>query len=206
MTVTRNLNKFLFFIFATNLVVAAAQAETPTDADFQRIERYLNSLQTIQSKFVQNNPDGSFALGTFYLQRPGLMRFEYDPPIPIRLYADGNFFIHVDMELEQVSHYPLNETPAHFILREKISLRKELKVKKFQRANSVIRIELTDAQNPDIGSVTLALSDNPLELRSWTITDAQGLQTELAFVEARFGGQIDPSLFEYVDKFEEDSN
>ena len=82
-----------------NLFVAAAQAETPSDADLDRIERYLNNLQTIQSKFVQNTPDGSFALGKLYLQRPGRMRFEYDPPVPIRLFADGYFFIHVDLEL-----------------------------------------------------------------------------------------------------------
>ena len=189
-----------------NLFVAAAKAETPSDADLDRIERYLNNLQTIQSKFVQNNPDGSFALGKLYLQRPGRMRFEYDPPVPIRLFADGNFFIHVDLELEQVSHYPLEETPAHFILRETISLRRDLKVKSFQRADHVLRIELTDAENPDIGSVTLTLADNPLELRAWTITDAQGLNTELAFVEAQFGRRIDPSIFEYVDNFAEDGN
>ena len=98
---------------------APALAATLSDAELDRIERYLNSLQTLQSKFVQNNPDGSHALGTLYLQRPGRMRFEYDPPTPIRLYATGNFFIHVDMELEQASHYPLNETPANFILKNK---------------------------------------------------------------------------------------
>ena len=206
MIVIRNILRTLFFIFAMNLFVAAAKAETPSDADLDRIERYLNNLQTIQSKFVQNNPDGSFALGKLYLQRPGRMRFEYDPPVPIRLFADGNFFIHVDLELQQVSHYPLEETPAHFILRETISLRRDLKVKSFQQADHVLRIELTDAENPDIGSVTLTLADNPLELRAWTITDAQGLHTELAFVEAQFGGRIDPSIFEYVDNFAEDGN
>ena len=185
---------------------APALAATLSDAELDRIERYLNSLQTLQSKFVQNNPDGSHAHGTLYLQRPGRMRFEYDPPTPIRLYANGNFFIHVDMELDQANHYPLDETPAHFILRENISLREGLKVKSFERADRVLRIELADAENPDIGSVTLTLADNPLELRAWTIIDAQGLRTELAFVNAQFGGRIDQTLFEYVDNFSNQDN
>ena len=85
-------------------------------------------------------------------------------------------------------------------------MRRDLKVKSFQQADHVLRIELTDAENPDIGSVTLTLADNPLELRAWTITDALCLHNELAFVEAQFGGRIDPSIFEYVDNFAEDGN
>ena len=67
-------------------------------------------------------------MATLYLQRPGRMLRRY-LPTPIRLYANGNFFIHVDMELDQANHYPLDETPAHFILRKNISLRERLKVK-----------------------------------------------------------------------------
>ncbi|MED5357751.1 MAG: hypothetical protein VYD85_04950, partial [Pseudomonadota bacterium] len=86
------------------------------------------------------------------------------------------------------------------------SLREGLAVKRFERADRVLRIELADAENPDIGSVTLTLADNPLELRAWAITDAQGLRTELAFINARFGGRIDQTLFEYVDNFSNQGN
>ena len=206
MVTIQNVFRPLALMCTVVLFGAPALAATLSDAELDRIERYLNSLQTLQSKFVQNNPDGSHAHGTLYLQRPGRMRFEYDPPTPIRLYANGNFFIHVDMELDQANHYPLNETPAHFILRENISLREGLKVKSFERADRVLRIELADAENPDIGSVTLTLADNPLELRAWTIIDAQGLRTELAFVNAQFGGRIDQTLFEYVDNFSNQDN
>lgn len=180
---------------------ANARADAPTEADIEMVERYLNDLHTLESRFVQNNSDGSYALGKLYLQRPGRMRFEYDPPIPLQLYADGDWLIHVDTELEQVSHYPLDETPAHFLLRKNISLRDGLKVRSFSRASKVIRVELVDRKNPEIGSVTLTLSEAPLQLRSWTITDAQGLDTELALIQARFGGTLDPNLFEFINPF-----
>ena len=179
-----------------------AAADTQTEAQIDRIESYLNTLRTLEARFVQNNPDGGFAQGKLYLHRPGRMRFIYDPPVPLQLYADGNLLIHVDTDLEQVSHYPLDETPAHFLLRADISLRKGLTVKRYEHANKVVRVELVDGTNPDIGSVMLTFSDAPLQLRSWTITDAQGLQTELALVDARFGGQLDPGLFRFTDTFE----
>jgi outer membrane lipoprotein-sorting protein len=179
-----------------------AAADTPTEAQIDRIESYLNTLRTLEARFVQNNPDGGFAQGKLYLHRPGRMRFIYDPPVPLQLYADGNLLIHVDTELEQVSHYPLEETPAHFLLRADINFRKGLTVKRYEHANKVVRIELVDGKNSDIGSVILTFSDAPLQLRSWTITDAQGLRTELALVDARFGGQLDPGLFRFTDTFE----
>ena len=183
-----------------------AAADTPTETQIDRIESYLNTLRTLEARFVQNNPDGGFAQGKLFLHRPGRMRFIYDPPVPLQLYADGNLLIHVDTELEQVSHYPLDETPAHFLLRADISLRKGLTVKWYKHANKVVRVELVDGKNPDIGSVMLTFSDAPLHLRSWTITDAQGLRTELALVDARFGGQLDPELFRFTDTFEGPGN
>jgi outer membrane lipoprotein-sorting protein len=204
--------KFKQIGFAAHLVLSLicvpflAAAETPTKEQINRVESYLNTLRTLEARFVQNNPDGGFAEGKLYIHRPGRMRFVYDPPVPLQLYADGNILIHVDTELEQVSHYPLDETPAHFLLRADISLRNGLLVKRYQHANKVIRIELVDDKNPDIGSVMLTFSDAPLQLRSWTITDAQGLRTELALVNARFGGKLDPGLFQFIDTFSGSDN
>ena len=190
------------FAFCLVCMPFLAAADTPTETQIDRIESYLNTLRTLEARFVQNNPDGGFAQGKLFLHRPGRMRFIYDPPVPLQLYADGNLLIHVDTELEQVSHYPLDETPAHFLLRADISLRKGLTVKWYKHANKVVRVELVDGKNPDIGSVMLTFSDAPLQLRSWTITDAQGLRTELALVDARFGGVLDPGLFRFTDTFE----
>ena len=191
----------IFIVVALWAPFAGLAADNSTAADIDRVESYLNSLRTVEARFIQNNPDGSYAWGKLFLHRPGRMRFEYDPPVPLQLYADGNILIHVDTELEEVSHYPLDETPAHFLLRDRISLNNGVTVKGFERQNRVIRIELVDDRNPDVGSVTLTLSEQPMELRSWSVTDSQGLRTELALVAARFGGKIDPNVFQFVDTF-----
>ena len=108
--------------------------------------------------------------------------------------------------MEQVSHYPLDETPAHFLLRDQVNLSDGVTIKTFERRNRVIRIELVDDRNPDVGSVTLTLSEQPIELRSWSVTDSQGLKTDLALVDARFGSYINPNVFEFIDTFDESGN
>lgn len=167
----------------------------------QRVEDYLNGLETLQGRFIQNNPDGSSAQGQIYLQRPGKVRFEYDPPVPLLVLANGKWLTQVDKELKQVSNYPLDETPAYLLLREKIDFGKDLKVSEFWQGEKVLRIRLQDTRNPDVGSVTMTFADQPLELRAWVVTDAQGLETELALVNSRTGISLDQSLFEYHGNF-----
>src|SRR5665213_468536 len=69
----------------------ARAAITPADtADLNRVQDYMNNIHTLQSRFEQVSNDGGVATGTIYLSRPGKMRVEYDPPVPILLVATDN--------------------------------------------------------------------------------------------------------------------
>ena len=58
---------------------------TPSSAPpLDRISLYLSSVQTMVGNFVQVGPDGGRTEGTFYIQKPGKVRFEYNPPTPDR--------------------------------------------------------------------------------------------------------------------------
>jgi|TARA_B100000315_G_C14548307_1_gene574395 outer membrane lipoprotein-sorting protein len=167
--------------------------------ELNRIQTYLNEITTLESRFVQNNPDGTFSAGKLYIRRPGFLRFEYDPPVPHLLVADGSWFIHIDKELKQATRYPLSHTPAYFLLREVISFRDGLIVTGLKRGPSVLRVSLVESRVPDAGSITLTFSERPFELRKWAVFDAQGLETEVTLVNARFGGSLDEDLFDVVD-------
>ena len=54
-----------------------------------RISSYLSSVHTLVGKFVQVGPDGGKTTGDFFLQKPGRVRFQYDPPTPTDIVADG---------------------------------------------------------------------------------------------------------------------
>src|SRR5262249_27259088 len=74
---------------------APPPATTPTTtfsaaqrAQVDKVSAYLTSVQQLVGQFVQVGPDGARVKGEFYIQKPGKVRFEYDPPTPIEIVAD----------------------------------------------------------------------------------------------------------------------
>lgn len=185
--------------------VAAARPEeavvnSEQRAEIKRIEQYLNRLDTVKARFLQVSSNGQAAEGDIYISRPGHMRVEYDPPVPVLIVADGRFLIYYDSELEQVSYLPLGSTPASILTRKNINLLGgDLILTDFTEKNGTLRVTVVQADDPYSGSVTLVFEENPIMLRRWTVVDAQGVETDVSLVTARFDEPIDPDLFEFKD-------
>lgn len=183
--------------FGTGQVAQAGLSEQDK-ADITRIEAYLNSIRTLRSRFLQASPDGSLARGTFYMQRPGRMRIEYDPPIGNFIVADGWFIHFWDAELRQQSNAPIGSTMAELILRDDLLLSDAVTVNDIQRGPGRIEVELVETRDPAKGRLTLVFEDSPLQLRKWRVLDAQGLTTEVALLDPQFGMPLDRRLFTFV--------
>lgn len=163
-------------------------------ADIQRIEAYLNSLKTLRSRFIQISA-GNFAEGVIYIDRPNKLRLEYTIPSHIQVYANGFWLTHVDNELEAVWHTPIKATPATFLVRDTIALNGDISVKGLDRKPGSISIELAHTKQPGTGRFVLIFSDDPLNLRKWTITDAQGVSTSVTLMAAEFNVAIPGAVF-----------
>ncbi len=183
---------------------AAAQSGGPISlseadlADIARVEAYLNRIDTLESRFVQF-AGAAAAEGQIYLSRPREMRIEYDPPTPVLMVASGRMLMFYDSALKQTSFLPVNRTPAAFFLRDNINLTDGLTITDFQRGPGSLRITLVEAENPEAGSISLVLEDQPLRLVKWQIVDLQGQQVEVVLLEPRFGVDLDDDLFDLVD-------
>lgn len=184
---------------------AAAFAATPkpelsaTDqAEVTRIEQYLNSIRTVTARFMQVSSDGRAVQGTFYLERPGKMRIQYDPPNPLLMVASGIWLAVYDPELKQTSYLPINSTPAYFLIKNQINA-KDVTVTKIEHGKDSLRLSLHEAGHPDQGRLTLVLSDKPLQLRKWTVIDPSGRKIDVALLDAHFDEKIDPNVFKFVD-------
>jgi outer membrane lipoprotein-sorting protein len=185
--------------------VPAAAVERPltdpeTVGELNRIEKYLNGIKTMESRFIQINPDGSAWNGTLFVRRPGKFRFEYDPPIPHLLIANGSWFFHVDRALKETNVIPLVKTPAQFLVQENISLKKDFKITKFEEQPGIVQVGLVTRDNPDLGEVTLTFSDKPLELRKWSVRDVQDNLTQITLQNTRYGVNLNADLFKYVEQ------
>jgi outer membrane lipoprotein-sorting protein len=167
-------------------------------ADIRRIEAYLNSLKSLKAHFMQVAGDGGVSQGTAWLQRPGRMRFQYDPPAPFLLIAAHGVLTFNDSALQQTSNIPLSRTPLGILLAETVELSGGVTVTGIQRLPGQIQLSLVRTASPGDGSLTLIFADPPLVLRQWSVVDAQRRETHVTLYNAQTGGSFDPQLFEQI--------
>ncbi len=184
----------LFALPAGAQQLTAPPITTEDRADVARVEAHLNGITTMKAKFVQIGPRGEIAEGTFYLSRPGRMRFEYDPPAKILVLADGLRVIYYDKELDHENAWPIGGTPLAPLLARRIEFNPNSVIAVARQSGS-LRITLIDPQRRDEGSLTLVFTDGPLELRQWTVLDTQGLSTVIALSSMEINPTVDPDLF-----------
>ncbi len=168
-------------------------------AAVRRAVRYLNDLSTLEARFIQISSNGAYAEGDVIIQRPGKMRFEYDPPHPVLIIANGLSLLFYDREIKQASFLPLWETPLWFLIRERVTLSEDVVVSAVEQSPGALRITITDKELSETGSVTLVFSDRPLALKKWEITDAQGILTQVSLINPRYGIEDDALAFDYRD-------
>jgi outer membrane lipoprotein-sorting protein len=172
------------------------QAESDA-ALISKAEDYLTALKTARARFVQTTHDGTQLVGTFYLERPGKLRFEYDEPIEDFVVADGFFIYFYDAELEEQTNAPIGQTLADFILRSDLSLNDDLQVTETKTAGGLHQITLVQEADPAAGSLTLGFSQDPFELKKWRVVDAQNMITEVELFYLKTGLTHPDGLFVY---------
>ena len=185
--------------FAKKIQAAALTAQD--QADVKRIEAYLNGITTLQAKFQQVAPGSAqIDFGTIYVRRPGFLRVQYDPPRQDILVADSIAISYYDAELNQLNQAPLNLSPLWFLLRDNVKLGGDVTVTSFQRGPNAFKIGVVQTDEPDAGTVTMTLGDNPLELRQWSIIDQKGQEVQVALFDPQFGLKLDNKLFRTPEK------
>ena len=65
------------------------------------------------------------------------------------------------------------------------------------RENGEMKVTLVQTDEPNEGSIQLAFTENPLELRRWTLFDAQGQATYVVLDGLETGVPLDRELFRF---------
>ena len=165
-------------------------------ADIARIEAYLSGLRSLKARFVQVAPDGGLSEGVVWLERPGKMRFEYDPPSPFLLVANYGLVVFSDRKLQQTSNIPLSQTPLGILLAEKVTLSGDVEITGLQRQPGEILLTFQRTASPSDGSLTLVFLDRPLALQQWSVVDQQRQATNVQLFNVQLGGKFDAALFQ----------
>jgi outer membrane lipoprotein-sorting protein len=181
----RNVPANIFATFTADQKAAAA-----------RVSTYLSSLQTLSGNFVQIGPDGSRSTGQFYIQKPGKVRFEYDPPSPIAMISDGSSLAVRDTKLATQDIYPLSQTPLRYLLSDRIDLMKDTNVVAVTSDDLYISVTIEEKQAlVGTSRLMLMIGVKDGQLKQWTVTDPQGYDTTVAIYNLNTTKKPDPSLF-----------
>ncbi|WP_245898135.1 LolA family protein [Phreatobacter cathodiphilus] len=164
---------------------AAPRAARGVDADSrdiaQQVNAYFNSIRYMQGDFVQIGPDGRRTTGKLYLDKPGKIRFQYNPPSPVEVIADGQSVAVRDRRLNTQDIYPLSQTPLRFLLSDRVDILRDANVTSVTRDPEYVIVMLEERQAlGGTNRLMVLFNASDMTLRQWTVYDAQGYETSVA--------------------------
>ena len=183
------------FILAITLGLAAAPPALADIVPLSALSRYLNEIRTAEGSFTQINADGSVSTGRILINRPGRMRFEYEGDDLLVIAGGQQVAIFDGRSNTRPEQYPLSETPLNMILARNVDLAASGRVIGHSFDGTATRVLAQDPDRPEIGTIELVFTDDPIELRQWVITDGSGAQTTVVLGNMEEGGRIAEGLF-----------
>lgn len=183
----------MLVILSVNAKAALQGAE-----DIAKIEGYLNGITTLVAPFEQEDSAGAVAKGTFYLERPGRLKWDYDPPTPILIVAKGSLVAYYDRELDQLSHVSVDDTLAGILTRPKIDLNGNgVEVSDFHKDNKEIKVTLLQKDKEEQGSLTMVFKAGSLDLLRMEVVDAIGKKTVVRFLNLTYNTSLGKEVFAF---------
>jgi outer membrane lipoprotein-sorting protein len=163
-----------------------------------RVSAYLTSVQVLTGNFVQIGPDGRRATGHLFIQKPGKVRFEYEPPSPIDIIADGQQVVVRDRQLGTQDPYPLSQTPLRFLLADHIDLLQDTNVVGVTADDTYVSVLIEERQTfVGTNRLLMMFDSKDYKLKQWTVTDVQGFDTTIAVSNLDTSKKPDPNLFRF---------
>jgi outer membrane lipoprotein-sorting protein len=186
-------------LLAGPLAAAAAPPPAPLSADDQalvdQVTAYIGGMGEMKGRFVQTDARGGVSGGVLFLKRPGRARFAYDPPSSQLMVSDGAHVSISDPRLKTFSRYPLGATPLSLFLAREVRLDRGVQVTHVDRFSDGFALTARDVHHPKAGTITLTFADQPVRLREWSLTDAQGQTIRIRITALEPTSGLDPALF-----------
>jgi outer membrane lipoprotein-sorting protein len=197
------LRRSFLAVLATALTLSAipslAQEEprqlTPEEiAMINAISAHNSAITTMSGRFNQIDTRGYRAEGTFYLQRPGKIRFRYDPPSRQEIMSIGQGFYVIDRKEKTQYAYPQNKVPLRQFLDSEIDL---LHAGLVAISQSDDYLDLTLQDETPAGTVRIALifDKTTQDLVQWVLTSPDGSELTFSLYDVEKDVDIPASYF-----------
>jgi outer membrane lipoprotein-sorting protein len=180
----------------SSAAVAAEDLSDEKRSAIQQITGYFNAMRTLQGEFMQVGPKGHISTGVFHISKPGRMRFQYAPPNPFVVVADGTWVTIKNNDKDTADQYPLSATPLRLVLAEKVDLLSEAKILEVEQVDGLTTVTLEDKDKLVPGHLIIVFDEQRNELQQWVIVDGQGRRTTISLTDMVAGVNPEPSLFQ----------
>lgn len=195
------MTRSLASLFAAPLLVAAAPAPTP--AALAPVSAHLAAVQTMTADFVQTDRSGKQLAGKLLLKRPGHVRFQYAPGIPLLIVGDGRALTMIDYSVRQVSRWPIGNSPLSILTNPAPDLGRFARLAPSPDPATLL-VEARDPKHPEFGTITIFFSRQPaapagLRMDGWSVLDAQGNRSLVRLENQQFNVPISDKAFQWRD-------
>jgi outer membrane lipoprotein-sorting protein len=202
MKIFQNIVVGVLLAFSLALVPQTVAAKVPplpltTDqqAAVKRINDYFNSFQTMKCNFTQVSARGTLTNGVLYISKPGKLRFDYAPPNPLLIVADGRWLTIKDRQRERGDQFPLGATPLRLVVSPQLDLLAETDIIAFDSHDGLTTVSLQDRKDSMGGYITLIFDEKLNQLQQWVVVDSKDRRTTVQLSNMEYGGKFDPKLF-----------
>ncbi|HWU01844.1 MAG TPA: outer membrane lipoprotein carrier protein LolA [Novosphingobium sp.] len=186
-------------------VPALAQAPhaAQSSPEIDRAVAALRDISTLRASFVQTDAGGQRLSGTLLLKRPGKIRFQYQPGVPMLIVSDGRALTIVDKQVNQVQRWPIGKSPMGALLDPKRDVAQYGQVVRTGDP-ALLAVAVRDRSHPEYGVTTLFLTRKAgapggLELAGWDTLDAQNRLTAIRLSGHQYGMPLGDEQFRYLD-------
>lgn len=177
------------------IILSGLPARAATSLD--ELSAYLNTIKTLRTRFRQYVGNGGRADGTLMIARPRRMRFEYDPPNRALVVASaGRVAIFDGRSNSGPKIYPTNRTPLGLILGREVDLANSPMIYGHGQDGKYTFIDVRDPKRPELGSMRMLFTSNPIKLERWVVTEANGQRVTIVLGDFELGMRLSNRLFD----------
>lgn len=185
----------------TRAATSAAVANPP--AELTQAIAALRGITTMRADFTQTDANGQRLNGVLTLKRPGRIRFQYAPGVPMLIISDGHALIMIDSAVNQLQRWPIGNSPLGALLDPGRDVTRFGTLQPMLDPN-VIGVEVRDRTHPEYGALTLvfvrkASAPGGMELTGWVAIDSQNGRTVIRLTNQHYGMPVADELFRYID-------
>jgi outer membrane lipoprotein carrier protein len=193
-----------FPVLLIALIASLSMPAWAEDAE-QRLKTALKNMDNLSAEFKQTLLDEDKNIvqqssGTLALQRPGKFAWIYTEPFEQRIIADGSELWVYDVELDQVTVKPMDESISNapiMILMKESDVAQQFNVIEVGHLKFLLWVELEpQAKDLEYQRIFIGLDDG--NVRAMELQDQFGQSTQIVFDNLRVGVVHNPATFKFV--------